>query len=242
MPLAQLRAETEHAAEHAAGYEAETIAAAETAQTAVHPGMGAEISAATAAPGETTVARRIVLRRTTWERLSHLAEALEDTRGIDVTPMDVAVVALEAGLREVEEGLRNPNARKRASSSASSTQKRRKSKSGSTTRRRRALKLSDEERAQLEALLVDQRSTRARQRTIALWLGHTKRKVDTEHLRQLSVDYDAYNVANFAQNMKKDGACFKEKKDPDGRRMGWRLSKLGREKIKEMLGEALSPR
>ena len=205
-------------------------------------GVGAEISAATAGPGETTVARRIVLRRSTWERLTHLAEALEDTRGIDVTPMDVAVVALEAGLREVEDGLRNPNAPKRNRSSASSTQRRRKSKSSSTTRRRRVLKLSDAERAQLEALLVDQRSTRARQRTIALWLGHTRRKVDTEHLRQLAVDYDAYNVANFAQNMKKDGACFKEKKDSDGRRIGWRLSKLGREKIKEMLGEALSTR
>lgn len=167
VPLAQLRAGFENDAVEGEGVESAAELQSMGAEKALQ-GMGAEISAATAGPGETTVARRIVLRRSTWERLSHLAEALEDTRGIDVTPMDVAVVALEAGLREVEEGLRNPGARKRERSSASSSQKRRKSKSGSTTRRRRVLKLSEEERAQLEALLVDQRSTRARQRTIAL--------------------------------------------------------------------------
>src|SRR5689334_2493630 len=47
------------------------------------------------------VARRIVLRREVWDQLVHLAEALQATRELDVSPTDVAVIALEAGLAEV---------------------------------------------------------------------------------------------------------------------------------------------
>jgi|CXWL01.1.fsa_nt_gi hypothetical protein len=47
------------------------------------------------------VARRIVMRREVWDNLVHLADALRESRGIEVTPTDVATIALEAGMSEV---------------------------------------------------------------------------------------------------------------------------------------------
>jgi hypothetical protein len=188
--------------------------------------------------GSSTVARRIVMRRETWERLMHVAEALESTRGMEISAIDVAVVALEAGLEEVARGLSG------VKPSKSSVQARRansssKSRSGSG-KRRRPLRLSDDDRAQLEALLVGCRSTRARQRTLAFWLGHSRRTINTEHLRQLAGDYDAYNVANFAQNMKKDSAFFKERTSREGKRTGWKLTRQGSRKAKEVMAATLA--
>jgi len=48
------------------------------------------------------VARRIVMRRDLWEELVKLAEALKETRGITVSPTDVAAIALEAGMAKVK--------------------------------------------------------------------------------------------------------------------------------------------
>jgi hypothetical protein len=48
-------------------------------------------------------------------------------------------------------------------------------------------------------------------------------------------------VANFAQNMKKDGALFEELKDDTGERLGWRLTKQGVAEAKLMLESALQP-
>lgn len=171
-----------------------------------------------------TVARRIVMRNETWEHLGRMAEALRATRGVEVSAEDVALIALEAGLAEIRRGLEKPK-------TTTTTRTRR------LTRRR--LKISDEERYQLEAWLCDKRSVRSKQRTIALWLGRTKKRVRLEWLRELSIRYEAYNVANFAQNMKKDGIFFKEITDTDGHREGWRLSRIGHQEAKAIESLAL---
>ncbi len=174
---------------------------------------------------EQTVARRIVMRTDTWEHLGRMAEALRATRGVEVSAEDVALIALEAGLAEIRRGLEKPKI------------KTPKTRTRRLTRRR--LRMSDDERNQLEAWLCDKRSVRARQRTIALWLGRTKKRVRLEWLRELAIRYEAYNVANFAQNMKKDGIFFKELTDADGHREGWRLSRLGHQEAKAIESIAL---
>src|SRR5688500_3107217 len=163
------------------------------------------------------VARRIVLRREVWDQLVHLAEALQTTRELDVSPTDVAVIALEAGLAEVRKSSGHhsrPASRSQAvsrSQSASRSQAASRSQSASRgVRRPSALDLTVDARAEVAALVGDVASARGRQRTIGLWLGLKKKRVALEALRELSIEHDAYNVANFAQNMKKDGALFEE--------------------------------
>lgn len=174
--------------------------------------------------GEQTVARRIVMRQETWERLTRLADALRETRGVAVSPEDVATIALEAGLAEIQRGLT----------------RKRKTPSGRTRRNARPrLKLSDADRGQLEAWLAGKDSVRARQRTIALWLGRNRKRIRVEALRTLAVSYDGYDVANFAQNMKKDGIFFTETKDETGNRVGWRLSREGNREAKAVEALAL---
>ena len=104
------------------------------------------------------------------------------------------------------------------------------SASGSGRRPRRevpALGLTDDEKAEIDAILADKTSVRARQRVLALWLGKRRKKIDQEWLRDLAVEHEAYNVANFAQNMKKDGIYFVELKDEKQSRIDWRLSRTG---------------
>ena len=84
------------------------------------------------------------------------------------------------------------------------------------------------------------RSVRARQRSIALWIGHHKRSIHTEWLRQLAEEYDAYNVANFAQNMKKDGAYFLERRDGQDQRRGWKLTRAGMRHAEVLLENVLA--
>jgi hypothetical protein len=202
--------------------------------------------------GDDMVARRIVLRREVWDQLVHLAEALQVTREVDVSPTDVAVIALEAGLAEVR---RTSGAHKRpasASQSASRSQTASRAQargtaqpgpSGKASRgmKRPSLDLTTEERAEVAALVADVASARGRQRTIALWLGANKKRVALEALRELSIEHQAYNVANFAQNMKKDGALFEEIKAEGGERLGWRLTKQGAAEAKLVLESALQP-
>ena len=197
---------------------------------------------------EDTVARRIVMRRETWEQLVLLAEALQETRHVDVEPADVATIALEAGLEEVLRGQRGgsePAPVKAAAASSTHARAARPSASGSTSRsgsgsqrrKTRPLVLSEEEQGELDALLTDVASARARQRTIALWLGLRRRKIKVDALRDLCTRYDAYNVANFAQNMKKDGLYFEEVRR-EGKRSGWKLTRVGQKEIKQV-AEAL---
>ncbi|MBL4848636.1 MAG: hypothetical protein JKY65_24200 [Planctomycetes bacterium] len=192
---------------------------------------------------EDTVARRIVMPKRIWEQLVLLTEALEQARDVEVSPLDVAVIALEAGLDEIRRGVsgkaRSTKTKSGASSRKKSSSGGQKRKSGSH-RRKRPLKLSDDDRAQLEALMLDCRSVRARQRAIALWIGHQKRTIHTEWLRQLALDYDAYNVANFAQNMKKDGAYFLEKRDPQDQRIGWKLTRSGQRHVTAILANSFA--
>ena len=68
-----------------------------------------------------------------------------------------------------------------------------------------------------------------------------RRRIEVEWLRELAVEYDAYNVANFAQNMKKDSAFFKEVRDRDGSRIGWKLTAAGLTQAKELATQALEP-
>jgi hypothetical protein len=177
---------------------------------------------------EQTVARRIVMRQETWNRLAELAEALRQTRGVSVNPEDVATIALEAGLEEIRKGLTG-------SSKRSGSGSRRRSRSV-----RRRFKLKAGEKEHLESWLADSRSIRARQRTIALWLGRNRKQIRLEALRELAVSYDGYDVANFAQNMKKDGQFFKEQRDDDGARIGWRLSREGASEAKALDALALT--
>jgi hypothetical protein len=116
-------------------------------------------------------------------------------------------------------------------------------KAGSGRRRRpsQALELTDDERAELEGFLADQSSARGRQRTIGLWLGSRRRRIEVEWLRDLAVQYDAYNVANFAQNMKKDAQYFKELRDRDDSRIGWKLTPAGQAQAKAIGQQALEP-
>lgn len=192
-----------------------------------------------------TVARRIVMSRQTWEQLERMAEVLCDTRDLDISAVEVARVALEAGLLEVKKGITGaaPVAEKKKSASGASSRpssgraSRAAAKAGSGRQKRSGL--DAEQKAELEALLADETSVRARQRTIAMWLGHhNKKRVDLELFREIATGYDAYNVANFAQNMKKDGQFFDDLRDADGARRGWRLTKVGAQAIKERL-EAL---
>jgi len=184
------------------------------------------------APAEKdTVARRIVMPRHVWDQLEHLADALRTERQVEVTAADVALIALETGLGEVSRGARQATRPRKAAS--------RKTKSGSQSRRRtngdgEAVRLGADERAELEALLAGESSARGRQRTIALWLGAARRRIDTEALRALADTYGAYNVANFAQNMKKDGALFGERRASDGGRLGWRLTARGERAAAEL--------
>lgn len=207
----------------------------------------------TVAKAEDTVARRIVMPKRIWDQLTHLASALEETREMEVSALDVAVIALEAGLDEIRRGVTGgakaapATSAKSKSKSGSQTRARQKSASGKSSRsasgshkRKRPLKLSDDDRAQLEALLLGARSVRARQRAIALWIGHHKRTIHTEWLRQLAEAYDAYNVANFAQNMKKDGAYFLERRDAQDQRLGWKLTRAGLRHAEVLLENVLA--
>lgn len=116
--------------------------------------------------------------------------------------------------------------------------------SGSSSRNVRRpgppLELTNEERAEVAAIVADVDSARGRQRTIALWLGHAKKKIALEWLRELSITHEAYNVANFAQNMKKDGDLFEEVKGDEGDRLGWRLTKEGTAQAKALLESVLA--
>ena len=47
------------------------------------------------------VAQRLVFRRAVWEQVEGLAKTLRDTRGVEVSAADVALIALEAGLAVV---------------------------------------------------------------------------------------------------------------------------------------------
>lgn len=189
-----------------------------------------------------TIARRIVMPRRVWDQLVRMAEALEVTQGIEVQPADVALIALEAGLSQIQRrSSGEPEAAQRTSSGRA---KRAKGSSGSTTRKRRrgaAVRLDAQDRGELEAMLAGARSVRARQRVIALWLGLRRRKVNVEALRHLATQYDAYCVANFAQNMKKDAAYFSEVRGEDGRRAGWRLTRTGQIEAKARAEAALAP-
>lgn len=49
------------------------------------------------------VARRIVMRRELWDELVKLAERVKAARGIEVSPTDVAALAIEMGMAEVRE-------------------------------------------------------------------------------------------------------------------------------------------
>lgn len=214
------------------------------------------------------VARRIVMRREVWEQLVHLAEALQETRELEVSATDVAVIALEAGLAEVRKSSGKHGRPASASQAASRAQSGKQSRSqaasrsqavsrsqaasraqsgGASGKHSRSLKrplpvdLSADERAEVQHLVSEIASARGRQRTIALWLGQNKKRVALESLRELCVVHGAYNVANFAQNMKKDGALFDELKDDTGERLGWRLTKQGVAEAKLMLESALQP-
>lgn len=174
---------------------------------------------------EDTVARRIVMRRGVWEQLVHVATALRETRGVEVTAIEVARIALEAGVSEMQR-------------TASGKQRRPLTDSG-RRRRSRQLNLTAEEDAELTALLDGVRSVRARQRTIALWLGH-RRRIDVEWLRQLSGERSAYDVANFAQNMKKDSAFFRQRKNAEGKRLGWSLTRAGAREAQAIVSDLLT--
>ncbi len=192
-------------------------------------------------PIDDTVARRIVMRRSTWDQLTRIADVLREVRDVDVEATEVALIALEAGLAEVQRGLSGSQPRPAASTvTPRATPRAVTTDSGRQRRRGSAPRLDDEERGELEALLADVRSVRARQRTIALWLGLRRRRIPLEWLRQLADEYGAYNVANFAQNMKKDRAFFLEAKNAEGRRVGWRLSRVGRREAKALLAELLA--
>lgn len=203
-----------------------------------------------------TVARRIVMRREIWDELVHLADALRETRGIEVTPTDVAGIALEAGLSEVRRSqeapapgrsgsLKRSGAVARSGKSGAASRSAALSRSGALTPSGRARRpaagrivLSADEKAELDALVGEVDSARGRQRTIALWLGLRRRRVDVEHLRELAIGYDAYNVANFAQNMKKDGLYFEEVVS-EGSREGWRLTAEGKREAKALMKSVL---
>ncbi len=206
------------------------------------PASFASSPASVPVAADDVVARRIVMRRSTWDQLAHLAEVLREVRDIEVEPTEVALIALEAGLEEVERGLSGKQKRpasasgaaKRAAGAPAPTE------SGRQRRRSGGPRLDADERSELEALLADVRSVRARQRTIALWLGLRRRRVPLEWLRQLTAEYGAYDVANFAQNMKKDRAFFLEARSPEGKRTGWRLSRAGSREAKALLAELLA--
>ena len=204
------------------------------------------------------VARRIVLRRETWDQLVHFAEVLAEARGVEVAPADVAVIALEAGLAEVRRGVAGvagkqargpsrvasgrasravagPGAAQAQPGKAPQGKTQQGANEGSGRQPRGPVALTADERAQLEALLASTSSTRGRQRLIGLWLGARRKQVALETFRDLCLELAAYNTANFAQNMKKDGALFAEWRSEAGGRLGWKLTPAGHEEAARLL-------
>jgi hypothetical protein len=104
------------------------------------------------------------------------------------------------------------------------------------------------ELAALRRLIRGLPSQRSVQRTLGLWLGVNSRSearraagepqsqnpipgnsvgVPIEDLRSLCRIFKVYDTANFAQNMKKDAAFFKEIREPKGERLGYELTSKG---------------
>ena len=69
--------------------------------------------------------------------------------------------------------------------------------------------------------------------------SHRRRKILVEQLRELASSRGAYNVDNFAQNMKKDSAYFEELTGDD-RRIGWRLTRDGLELARAIEADTLA--
>lgn len=69
--------------------------------------------------GEDMVARRIVMRSSTWADLVHLADALRETRQIECSASEIAVVVLEVGLVQVKNGDKKRSSAKKMARKAS---------------------------------------------------------------------------------------------------------------------------
>lgn len=57
------------------------------------------------------IPRRMVMRQKVWAELVELAKAMSEKRGHDVTPNDVAVMAIEAGVGKVEKSVKRRKAK-----------------------------------------------------------------------------------------------------------------------------------
>ena len=78
-------------------------------------------------------------------------------------------------------------------------------------------------------------SQRSIQRVSALFIGLSENKIDPQVLRDVVIKFDAYNIPNFTQNMKKDDAYFVGDKD------GWKLTPEGRKEAKAIFNDGGEP-
>jgi hypothetical protein len=82
-------------------------------------------------------------------------------------------------------------------------------------------------------------SRRAQQRELALKLGHGKKVLEVETLRDACMKAGIYNAPNFAQDMTKDSALFEEVKSKAGKREGWRLTTEGKKLAADLVSGKL---
>lgn len=54
--------------------------------------------------GEDVIARRMVMSRKAWDQIVELSKVMTEQRGHDVTTNDVAVMAIEAGMKKARKG------------------------------------------------------------------------------------------------------------------------------------------
>lgn len=54
--------------------------------------------------GEDMIARRMVMSRKAWDQIVELSKTMTEQRGYEVTTNDVAILAIEAGMKKARKG------------------------------------------------------------------------------------------------------------------------------------------
>jgi hypothetical protein len=188
---------------------------------------------ASAGAGDELVVRRVIMQKKRWEELVEIAEVLRN-KGVPTNPSEVAAIVIEAGLERIRE---LATGRTSQSAPASATPPPATVDHASPGP---SLALDAKESEELARLVRGRSSQRSVQRALGLWLGsrgapHASGDVPTEPLRELCRRFGVYNIANFAQNMKKDAACFAEVRQ-GALRTGWRLTEEGWQRARALLG------
>jgi hypothetical protein len=195
--------------------------------------FSAAAAQASAGAGDELVVRRVIMQKKRWEELVEIADVLRN-KGVPTNPSEVAAIVIEAGLERIRDLATGRGTLGAPAASATPPP--------ATVDHASApsLALDPKESEELARLVRGRSSQRSVQRALGLWLGsrgapHARGEVPTEPLRELCRRFGVYNIANFAQNMKKDAACFAEVRQ-GALRTGWRLTEEGWQRARALLG------